>query len=353
MKKFLVRSSAAAFVALVLGLSGCGGGGGGDATPPPDGTTPPPTVSVAAALAAAGAQAANDASVNSTAGFSVLQQNGVAAVTVNSPPKINFAVFSDGKVVPSVALGSVSFALAKLVPGSNGDPDKWVSYVYRTEVASPTVGPNGAPVLAQALQATTDPKQSDATLAAGQLVYNPDGYYTYTFRTDIKDPAWTATSGTTKYSTNGVAYEPNRTHRVAIQLSYKNAAGELIRVNPYFDFTIGADGKSVASTARKMVDIATCNNCHDKLALHGGGRVDTQYCVLCHNTGTTDANSGNVLTLSTMVHKIHAGKLLHEQGENYVIWGNANSKHDYSEVGFPQPVRNCVACHDGSNPKTP
>jgi len=340
MNKFLVRSSAAAFAALVLALSGCGGGGG-DAAPPPDTTTPPPpTVSVAAALAAAGAQAANDASVNSTAGFSVLQQNGVAAVTVNSPPKVNFAVFSDGKVVPSVTAGSVSFALAKLVPGTNGDPDKWVSYLNRTEVATAGVGPNGAPALPNAIQATSEAG------TAGQLVYNPDGYYTYTFKADVKDPAQTL----------GVAFEPNRTHRIVIQLRYKNAAGEVVLVNPNFDFTLGADGKSVAVTAaqtRKMVDIATCNNCHDKLALHGGGRVDTQYCVVCHNTGTTDANSGNNLALSTMVHKIHAGRLLHEQGEHYTIWGYQNSKHEYGEVGFPQPIRNCVACHDGSNPKTP
>ena len=54
-----------------------------------------------------------------------------------------------------------------------------------------------------------------------------------------------------------------------------------------------------------------------------------------------------------MAHKIHAGKILHEKGESYTIWGNSDSKHDFSEVGFPQPVRNCAACHDGSNPKTP
>ncbi|HWI83772.1 OmcA/MtrC family decaheme c-type cytochrome [Ramlibacter sp.] len=358
MKKFLVRYSAATFAALVVALSGCGGGGGDEVvTPPPDGGNPPPaTANVAAALNAAAAQAANDTSVNSTAAFSVLQANNVPAVTVNSPPKVNFAVFSDGKVVPSVAVGSVSFALAKLVPGTNGEPDKWVNYVYRTEVATAGVGPNGTPALASALQATTDPKQTDAALAAGQLVYNQDGYYTYTFRADVKDPAWTATVGTTKYSTGGVAFEPGRTHRIAIQLDYKNAAGTLVRVNPYFDFTIDANGKSVpvgASATRKMVDIATCNTCHDKLALHGGGRVDTQYCVLCHNTGTTDANSGNNLALSTMVHKIHAGQVLAEKGEHYTIWGYGNSKHDYSEVGFPQPIRNCAVCHDGSNPKTP
>ena len=74
------------------------------------------------------------------------------------------------------------------------------------------------------------------------------------------------------------------------------------------------DGKAVLVTdpakTKKMTDVNSCNGCHDKLALHGGCRVDTQYCVMCHNPGTTDANSGNVLTLSTMVHKIHSGKLL-------------------------------------------
>lgn len=350
MKKFLVRSSAAAFAALVLALSGCGGGGGDDVAPSPDGgTPPPPAASVAQALATASAQAANDTSVNPTASFSVLQSANVPAFTVSSPAKVNFAVFSDGKVVNSVKLADASFALAKLAPGSNGEPDQWVSYVYRTESTASganKTGPGGVPVLASAKQATTDGKQTDAALAAAQLVYNPDGYYTYTFKTDIKDPAQTA----------GVTFEPNRTHRVAIQLSYKNAAGETIRVNPYFDFTIDASGKSVAATAsqsRKMVDIATCNNCHNKLALHGGGRVDTQYCVVCHNPSTVDANSGLNLNLATMVHKIHSGRALHEKGEDYVIWGYQSRKHDYSEVAYPQPTRNCVSCHDGSNPQTP
>jgi OmcA/MtrC family decaheme c-type cytochrome len=160
-----------------------------------------------------------------------------------------------------------------------------------------------------------------------------------------------------------VVFEPNRTHRVAVQLSYVNKAGETIRVNPYFDFTIGTDGKAVAvadkNQTRKMTDVASCNSCHENLALHGGGRVDTQFCVMCHNPGTTDANSGNVLTLSTMAHKVHAGRLLKAKldagqgGEHYQIWGFGNSKHDYAHVGFPQDLRNCTKCHTGSNPATP
>ena len=62
---------------------------------------------------------------------------GVPAVIVTGPPKVNFAVFSDGAVKTDLTLADVSFAIAKLVPGTNGDPDQWVSYVYRTEVADP------------------------------------------------------------------------------------------------------------------------------------------------------------------------------------------------------------------------
>lgn len=340
MKHSLLRWGAACLA--VLAIAGCGGGGSGGETPAP-GTA----VSVKDAIAAASTVAANDTATSTSASFTVLQNAGLPAVTVNSPPVVNFAVFSDGAIKTGLVFTDARFAIAKLVPGTDGNPDQWMNYISTTATAVPTVGPGGAAVLASALQATTD------TAAADRFSYNADGYYTYTFKTDIKDIT----------KTNGVTFEPNRTHRVAIQLSYKNAAGEDVKVNPYFDFTIGADGKSVAvsdsAKTRKMTDVGSCNGCHEKLALHGGGRVDTQFCVMCHNPGTTDPNSGNVLNLATMVHKIHSGKLLNEEltdgkgGEDYTIWGYKDSKHDYAEVGFPQDLRNCAKCHSGANPKTP
>ena len=327
---------------LLAAVAGCGGGSGSSAPVPQV-----PVVAANSAIAAASALAANDAATNPAAAFAVLQNAGIAAVVVNGAPKVNFAVFSDGAVKAGLKVTDVSFAIAKLVPGSNGNPDQWVNYIYRKETATAGVGPGGTPALASAMQATTDPKQTDATLLAAQLAYNPDGYYSYTFKTNIQDSA----------QTNGVVFEPSRTHRIAIQLSYKNAAGETIMVNPYLDFTVDAAGKSVPVTdpakTRKIADVSSCNSCHEKLGLHGGGRVDTQYCVLCHNPGTSDANSGNNLNLATMVHKIHAGKRLSGAGEDYTIWGYQNSKHSYAEVGFPQDLRNCSKCHSGANASTP
>jgi OmcA/MtrC family decaheme c-type cytochrome len=337
-----------AMVLAAAALVGCGGGNDGGSSLPAPPTPPPVSGALGAKLTAAAAVPANDTATNSSSAFKVLQDNGVPAVVVAGPPKVNFTVFSDGVIKSDVKLADVSFAVAKLVPGANGEIDQWVSYVNRTEVATPGVGPGGTPVLASAKQATTDPKPASQ---ANQLVFNAEGYYTYTFSTNITDPA----------KTMGVTFEPNRTHRIAIQLSYVNAAGETVRVNPYFDVTFDGNGRSVQVTdpnkTRVMSDVSSCNGCHDRLALHGGGRVDVQYCVMCHNPGTTDANSGNVLTMQTMTHKIHAGRLLSSQlatgGENYVIWGFRDTKHDYSEVGFPQDLRNCTVCHTAANPKTP
>jgi OmcA/MtrC family decaheme c-type cytochrome len=344
-----------AAVLAALTIAGCGGGGGGGTVDTGTGTS---ATSVKQALNIAAAVPANDTSTNSTAPFTAVQAAGVPAVTTNGPAKMNFAVFSDGKLVQNLAITNVTAAIAKLVPGTNGEIDRWTSYIYRTESTASganRVGPlpGNLPVLASAVQATSDGKQTDPALLAGQLVLNPDGYYTYTFRTDIRNPA----------QTNGVVFEPNRTHRVALQLNYKNEAGATVVVNPYFDFTVDASGNSVPVTdptkTRKMADVASCNQCHEKLALHGGGRVDVQLCVMCHNPSTTDANSGNVLTFMTMVHKIHAGKLLRasqaagQGGEPLVIWGFNASKNDFGEVGFPQDLRNCTKCHSGDNPATP
>ena len=54
-------------------------------------------------------------------------------------------------------------------------------------------------------------------------------------------------------------------------------------VNASYDFT-PATGAAIpdANLTRELVSIESCNACHDKLAFHGGGRVDTKYCVACH-----------------------------------------------------------------------
>ena len=220
--------------------------------------------------------------------------------------------------------------LIRLEPASGETPERWVNYI---------VDSAGRP--------TTDTTRDSA---ASLLSYNSAGYYTYTFEKDLE----------TEIRSN-----LGKTHRVAIQLSYPNpdfVQGSVepsnIRSNPYFDFRFDSSLNSVAITdpgqTRKIVDMASCNSCHNKLAFHGGGRVDVQYCVACHNTSMPNRNAldpNEDVAMSTMVHKLHAGRLLSVSpgGEKYKIRDNS----DFSEIGFPQDLRNCTKCHDGSNPKTP
>jgi len=345
----------AAASVLAVALSGCGGSAGGDGATPSagDATTTTTTTTTAtgagtatvatpavaaAAITTATAVAANDTATNASGAFAVVAAAGVPPVSINSPPKVSFTVISDGAVVKGLTTSNARVVLSKLVPGTNGAPDQWVSYVSRTETAKSTVGPGGKAALTTASQSIYDP-----AAGASQLAYSDAGYYTYTFTTDIKD----------KTKTNGVEFDAKATHRVTMWLNYKNKAGKTVYANPYFDFTVDANGNAVAVTdstkTRKVVDISSCNECHSALGLHGGNAVDTNSCVVCHNAGLTDANSGNNLDFRTMIHKIHAGEKLKELfNVSYAVWGYADTMADFSEVTYPQPLTNCVKCHDGA-----
>ncbi|MCM2342465.1 OmcA/MtrC family decaheme c-type cytochrome, partial [Rhodoferax sp.] len=124
---------------------------------------------------------------------------------------------------------------------------------------------------------------------------------------------------------------------------------------------IPATGKTVTATdaQRNVTSMAACMSCHSKFEFHGGGRQDPQYCVVCHTDqrkyGRTDsvaignAYSGSTTRIDgkavgdfpTAVHKIHMGHKLMKSGYDY-----AGVK--FNEILYPQPVTNCVKCHDGS-----
>ena len=219
--------------------------------------------------------------------------------------------------------------VAQLIPGEDGDPDVWQSYVNtEADTTGSTAGPDDVPVLTTAIQATTE---NDGTLE-----YVGDGSYSYTFATDI-------TAVTDPFE---VTYNEDYLHRVAFQMEIPLADDEELVLNPTFDWVpSGAD-----AVTRAIVDVASCNECHGDLAIHGGGRIDTDYCVTCHNPGTTDPNSGNTVNLPEMVHKIHMGDELNEE---YTIWGYRDVEHSWNEVGYPQDVTNCAKCHTGDDESTP
>ncbi|MDH4289268.1 MAG: OmcA/MtrC family decaheme c-type cytochrome [Aquincola sp.] len=328
----------------------------------------------------------------------------VTKVTIASPPVVEFTVL-DGFNRPVVGLGNtvkaagaklasypnLAFSLAKLVPGTNGSPSKWVNYIV-TSVNATT-------------EAVTLTRPSTDNI--GTLVDNGDGTYKYTFYRDVPGikaqvDGITPSSGN-KADLGDLTYQPSLTHRLTIQLS-GNAPGTGTSTNPtnntpdgvslgiaavplrapydaIYDF-IPATGQPVAVSdfSRDIVANANCENCHRKLGgipglseaeaaagFHGGSRNNVQYCAVCHteqrkfgqteaavastngairtfatsSTGTRVVDGRAIGNLPNYIHKVHMSKLLVNQNYNYagVL---------LNEATYPQDIRNCQNCHDGA-----
>ncbi len=335
-------------LAMLLMLFGCSGGDGAAGPAGAPGAPGAPGLNatqVPVSLASLSPEALETLQMTAT----------VSSITIQSPLTVTFTVKNkangqpltgmDGKNAAGTALNNLRFALAKLVPGTNGSPDQWVSYMVTT-TSRPT------------------------TENTGTLTANADGSYTYVFVKDIKDTT----------QTGGVTFEPNLTHRLTIQCSgsVSGTTGTIYNpMNVAYDFIPGADGigKPVAATdtQREIVTIEACNECHGKLAMHGGGRTETKYCVVCHtdqrrigqtaSTSTAGAfaaivkdATGRVTSASTyiadgevvgnfavMVHKIHMGTRLTKNNYNY-------AQVLFDTIGYPQDPTNCRKCHKGDTP---
>jgi len=300
----------------LLLLSACGDGGGGAAAPqvdpgppPPSTVTPPPDPLPAPSPVNNYADALEASAV-------------ITGVEISSPPVLQFVVTDEhGQGLTGLTAGNIRVHIAKLVPAENGNSSYWQSYINRLKT------PNVVPTNDPAIQATSERGSS------GTLVDHDDGTYTYTFGTDI----------TAVTSPMAVSYEPTLTHRIGMQFS----GG--VSLNPTYDW-VPATNETSGIELREVVAIESCNSCHNPLRMHGGGRFDTKLCVVCHNPGTTEPNSLTSMDMKVMVHKIHMGRELPsvEAGGEYVVYGYRDSKHDYSEVGYPGGLNNCAKCHVGS-----
>ena len=179
----------------------------------------PSRTSGSQAIAAAAAIPANDTSTNSSSAFSVLQDNGVPAVIVTSPPVVNFTVFSDGAVKQGLTLTDMSFAIAKLVPGTERQPRPVAElrFAHRDDDRCQCRRAPGREARRSGRRRCRRRPIRSRPAQANQLVYNADGYYTYTFSTDITDPA----------STIGVVFEPNlhAPHRDPAELHQRGRRG--------------------------------------------------------------------------------------------------------------------------------
>lgn len=278
-----------ALLALAVALAGCEGDDGSQGPQGPQGPAGPPGGAVV------------DASTASATTLTEIDvQSEITSVTIASPPVVKFTLKdSNGRGITGLAALKendarfIRFTLVKLIPGTNGNPDSWVSYVRDAD---------GLPTY-------------DNT---GTLIDHGDGSYTYTFVTDVNAVA-------------GVTYQPTLTHRLGGQIGSGSVALEA--QNFVYDF-VPAGG--VVTAMRNIATMSSCNECHGNLVFHGR-RFEVEYCVTCHNPDLIEGPDS--LDMSTMSHKIHSANSTYIDG-------------DFAEVTYPQD-KNCLKCHNGADSATP
>lgn len=244
----------------------------------------------------------------------------IEKVTINQDlkPEVQFTL-KDAAGAP-LGLDQVPaprFILARLdvIDPSTGSARYW-SYNTRTQTV-PQGYPNAG---ASATQATYD--------TGGQVTQIAPGRYVYVFRTAV--PA---------------DYDRTKTHTVSSQFD-RRVDGIRYVANPVYHFV--PNGSKVEQV-RKVTTTETCNTCHTAMGFHGGARMEVALCILCHSPQSVDPDTGNSVDMTEMIHKIHMGANLPSvrAGGEYKIIGNNQSLHDFSNIHFPQDIRNCQTCHTG------
>ena len=223
----------------------------------------------------------------------------------------------DREGVATAGAITASFTIARLSVESRVDGDvvlPFANYITRTVMSA-----DGS---RSAVQPAAD---SDGTWSA---VDAADGRYRYTFGAVLPED-----------------YPASATHRIGI---YATRTVSGVRFVANATPTFRPDGAAVTVT-RDIVTNEACNTCHSPISAHGGAREDVALCVTCHASGYEDPDTGNSLDFRTMVHRIHRGADLPSvrAGVPYQIIGFRGAVHDYSDVHFPQDIRNCQTCHAG------
>lgn len=241
-----------------------------------------------------------------------------AATDINGDPVTGI----DLRTASGVSLSYLRFTLAKLAAGADGDADNWWVFTHR-----PGQSGSGPYFENRASGVSGDP----AT-----------GVYQYVF------PA-----GSVRVSDGFV---DNTVMRTVVEV--RNLPIALFTSDPFYNIgarrpigigvldrvaPVGGGTGTVPTAAypRKVtVSTAACNACHDQLAIHGGSRREYTHCQACHNPGLEAAGWDNS-DLMNMVHKIHNHQMAGAQ--------NLGELGDFSEVTYPQDIRNCTRCHQGSD----
>jgi len=243
---------------------------------------------------------------------------GVTIPILDRRPLVEFFATDDqGNGIPLSEIGDARFILDYFEDPAPGSTARFLSYT--TAIEDPDGTPGSGDEKTQAVY--------DSARLNG-LTQAVDGRFTYKFAAAL--PA---------------DYNASATHQLGGQLR-RDAAVDGVAYPTNVVFAFDPAGVKVELDTRDIVNTETCNECHTQLQLHGSRR-EIQLCIMCHNTQSADANSGNSVDFPQLIHAIHRGESLPsvEGGDPYEIVGFRGTVHDYSNVVFPQDIRNCQVCH--------
>ena len=133
-------------------------------------------------------------------------------------------------------------------------------------------------------------------------------------------------------------YEVDATHTLAATArrdlrSFSDYGLERYYDNDLLNFVPSGEGDPMP---RDIVATATCNNCHNPIAMHGGTYREVQVCTQCHNPALLGPDEDRELSyeFSAVVHRVHSSQ---------------EPELDH-EVHFPAAINDCQVCHTGGTP---
>lgn len=144
----------------------------------------------------------------------------------------------------------------------------------------------------------------------GEYTAEGQGVYTYRFSTVLP--------------TN---YDADATHTLAAVTTrdLRDYGLERYYDNDVHNFV--PSGSEMVTPPRDIVRTATCNRCHDPLAMHGGRYREVQVCQQCHLPALYDEEEDISYSLNVMIHRVHR-----------------------EAEGYPPDLNDCQVCHTGGTP---
>jgi OmcA/MtrC family decaheme c-type cytochrome len=222
-------------------------------------------------------------------------------------------------------------------------------------------GPGQKPTIKFQLKQNDGTPISPATFGASitALMGGPTTDYSFPFPEDLRErvdgASFDGTTATYTF-THAIPADAKGTWAFGMQATRSVAlvGGPTVTETMFNPVYYAAVTDATPVPRRKAVDVANCNRCHDQLGLHGGGRRNTEFCVICHNANHDDSRRRPAdkfppesVNMKRMIHRIHSGENLTHDFTVYGFFAPPNPPNpvNFNEVRFPGDRRDCLKCH--------